>query len=62
MSRLEPDAFVDYDTMADKLKARRPFLTGAPSTLLAHSPAAAQIIRKRLNTPLTLAEKVRSGR
>ena len=22
MSRLEPDAFVDYDTMADKLKAR----------------------------------------
>jgi hypothetical protein len=23
MSRLEPDKFVDYDTMADKLKARR---------------------------------------
>jgi hypothetical protein len=23
MSRVEPDQFIDYDTMADKLKARR---------------------------------------
>jgi len=39
MSRLEPENFIDYDTMADKLK----------------------VVRKRINKPLTLAEKVVYG-
>jgi len=31
MSRLEPDAFVDYDTMGEKLKERKGGEEGAPA-------------------------------
>ena len=80
MSRLEPDKFLDYDKLADKLKVRAPggwgadtlgaapyagrLLAAAPRRRGARQRAAelAQIVRRRLNKPMTLAEKVRRSR
>jgi len=65
MSKFEPDTKINYAAMDDKLKARALRRARAAPQLKRTSAEArrrAQIIRKRINKPLTLAEKARARR
>ena len=68
MSKFEPETKINYEGMDEKLKARRHAFAHTRCERLRGASAAvdaarrAQVIRKRLNKPLTLAEKARARR